>query len=419
MSQFKYKAQHLYAEGVSLKNIASTFGTPAYVYSQKTIEENWHNFANTFKKQGKPHKIFYAVKANSNISILRLLATMGAGFDTVSGGEIQRALAAGASPQDLVFSGVGKSAAELRMAINLGIHSINVESQAELLRVQSIAQELNKIANIAIRINPDISANSHPYISTGGKENKFGIDHTSALDIYTLAASLKNLNVSGISCHIGSQIITLDPFISVIQELLKIIQALSKNNIHLKYINVGGGLGVCYKDEIPPTANQYVDAILTGLKDCPLEVHIEPGRSIVADAGILLTKVEYLKMTDADNFAITDAGMNDLIRPALYDSYHGIQQVYLNHEIPQNKYSVVGPVCESSDFFAKDRALNIEAGDLLAVMTCGAYGFSMSSNYNTRPRCAEILVNGDQSYLIRKRETIEQLLENEIIEDAR
>jgi len=415
MPYFEYQNQHLYAEGVSLEQIAATYDTPCYVYSQKTIEENWHSFDNAFKQHQRPYKIFYAIKANSNLAILRLLSKLGAGFDAVSGGEIERVLAAGGNPKSIIFSGVGKTTAEITRAIDLGINSINIESEAELLRVQYIAQGLNKTVNIALRINPDISADSHPYMSTGGKENKFGVDYTQALYLYKLAASLSNLTIKGISCHIGSQITTLEPFMTVIQQLLTIIASLAEHNIQLEYLDIGGGLGICYKDETPPTPQQYVNAVIDKLKGCALEVHIEPGRSIVANAGILLTKVEYLKTTAENNFAITDAAMNDLMRPALYHSYHGIMPVSLAKTQVEQKYSVVGPVCESGDFLAKDRLLSIRAGDLLAINTCGAYGFSMSSNYNTRPRCAEILVNGEQAHLIRQRETIAQLLENELI----
>lgn len=415
MPYFEYHNQKLYAERVALEQIAASYDTPCYVYSQKTIEENWHSFDKAFKQQQRPYKIFYAIKANSNLAILRLLSKLGAGFDAVSGGELERVLAAGGDAKSIIFSGVGKTTAEITRAIDLGIHSINIESEAELLRVQEIAQKLNKKINIALRINPDISANSHPYMSTGGKENKFGVDYTQAINLYKLAASLSNLTIKGISCHIGSQITTLEPFMNVIQQLLAIIASLAENDIKLEYLDIGGGLGICYKDETPPTPQQYVKAICDKLKDCPLEVHIEPGRSIVASAGVLLTKVEYLKTTAENNFAITDAAMNDLMRPALYDSYHEILPVSLSKSQAEQKYSVVGPVCESGDFLAKNRLLSLKQDDLLAINTCGAYGFSMSSNYNTRPRCAEILVNGENVQLIRKRETIAQLLENELI----
>lgn len=409
MSNFTYHNSQLYAENVSLNAIAEQFSTPCYVYSKKTIEQNWHEYASKIKH------VFYAVKANSNLSILAILAKLGSGFDTVSGGEIQRVLLAGGKPNKIVFSGVGKTAAELTMAIDLEIHSINIESIAELLRIQEIASQRKKIVNIALRINPDVTANTHPYISTGSKHNKFGIDFSNAVEIFTLASNLENIKIQGISCHIGSQITSLEPFLQAIDQLLIIIDQLAKENIYIKIINIGGGLGITYKDETPPTATEYLDAILNKLSSRDLEIHLEPGRSIIANAGILLTKVEYVKTTGDNHFAIVDAGMNDLIRPALYDSYHNIIPVKQNPvDIKTTNYSIVGPVCESSDFLAKNRQLNLKSGDLLAVETCGAYGFSMSSNYNTRPKCAEILVDNDKATIICRRETIEQVLSNEL-----
>lgn len=419
MTDFNYRNQQLHIEDVALTEIAAEFGTPCYVYSKHTIQHNWLAFVNAFKNSKQAHKIFYAVKANSNLAILQVLAKLGANFDTVSGGEIDRVIAAGGMAKNIVFSGVGKTSAEIIQAIELGIHSINIESIAELQRVQELAKQSGKQINIAIRINPDIDANSHPYISTGGKQNKFGIDYKQAIEIYTLAANCTNLRIQGISCHIGSQITTLEPFLSALDQLLEIIDLLAKQNISIEFINLGGGLGIRYQDESPPSTAEYVTAILEKLKNRNIELHLEPGRSIVADAGILLTKIEYLKSTAEHNFAIVDAAMNDLIRPALYESYHLIQPVvYSQSATPTINYSIVGPVCESGDFLGKDRKLSVKAGDLLAIMTCGAYGFSMSSNYNTRPRCAEVLVAGDKAFLIRKRETIQQLLENEQLLNA-
>lgn len=409
MSNFKHHDSQLYAENMPLTAIAEQFSTPCYVYSKKAIEQNWHEYASKIKH------IFYAVKANSNLSILAILAKLGSGFDTVSGGEIQRVLLAGGKPNKIVFSGVGKTTAELTMAIDLEIHSINIESIAELLRVQEIASQRNKIINVALRINPDVTANTHPYIATGSKNNKFGIDYSHAIEAYTLASNLNNIKIQGISCHIGSQITSLEPFLQAIDQLLIIINKLAEQNINIKIINIGGGLGVTYKDETPPSTHQYLDAILHKLSNHDLEIHLEPGRSIIANAGILLTRVEYIKTTGDNHFAIVDAGMNDLIRPALYNSYHSVIPVKQNPtDIKTTNYSIVGPVCESSDFLAKNRQLNLKSGDLLAVETCGAYGFSMSSNYNTRPKCAEILVDNDKAKIICRRETIEQILSNEL-----
>lgn len=415
MSYIKYNEQNLFIEEVELANIATQFNTPCYVYSKLTIIENWQAFYLPLAANSQQSfKINYAVKANSNLSILNLLVKLGAGFDVVSGGEISRVLAAGGAPKDIIFSGVGKRSAEIEYAIDLGIYCLHVESEEELAKINQIAKQKNKQVNIALRINPDISANSHPYISTGSKDNKFGIDATKAVEIYLQAALLKNICIKGIACHIGSQIITLQPFLDAIAQLLIIINELKTHNIYFEYIDIGGGLGICYKDENPPTPQEYISAVLDKLAGHNLELHIEPGRSIVANSGVLLTKVEYLKQTDNNRFAIVDAAMNDLIRPALYQSFHEILPVHINQQAnKQQNYAIVGPVCESGDFFAQTRQLNIAAGDLLAIKDCGAYGFSMSSNYNTRPRCAEVLVDGANTKLIRKRETIQQLLENE------
>lgn len=419
MTDFHYKDQALFVEDVPLQNVAAEFGTPCYVYSKKIITQNWHAYYDALKKSGLPYKINYAVKANSNINILKLLAKLDAGFDVVSGGEIDRVIAAGGKASDIVFAGVCKSSAEINHAIDLGIYSFHVESEEELLRINALANHKNKIVNIALRVNPDVTAGSHPYTSTGSRDNKFGIDCSKAVAVYLLAKSLPNINIKGISSHIGSQITTLAPFLNAIEQLLLIIQQLKKHNITLEYIDIGGGLGVCYQDEIPPTPEEYVTAILRKLQDTNLELHIEPGRSIVAKAGILLTKVEYLKQTGNNNFAIIDAAMNDLMRPSLYQSYHAIEPIQLNMHKQAQEFAVVGPICETGDFFAlkPTRKLNISSGDLLAVRDCGAYGFSMSSNYNTRPRCAEILVDGNKMQLIRERETIKQLLQNEILDN--
>lgn len=402
-------------EDVALTDIAAQFGTPCYVYSKNCIEQNWQAYYQPLQKSKRPFAIHYAVKANSNLSILHLLAKLGAGFDVVSGGEIDRVLAAGGKAQDIIFSGVGKSSAEISHAIDLNIYSIHVESSAELLRIQEIAKAKNKRVNIALRVNPNVTANSHPYISTGSKDNKFGIDYNSILETYKLAAGLSNIAVKGIACHVGSQLTSLDPILEAADQLLHIIGELNKLEIKLEYIDLGGGLGITYNVEQPPTPQQYIAAILDKLQNCNLEIHIEPGRSIVANAGILLTKVEYIKQTAENNFAIVDAAMNDLIRPALYSSYHAIIPVQQRQEAKQD-YSIVGPVCESGDFFAHKRSMNIiSSSDLLVIQDTGAYGFSMSSNYNSRPRAAEVMIDGTQCHLITKRETIDQLMQNETI----
>lgn len=414
MSAFTYRESQFYVEDIALSEIAQRFGTPCYVYSIQTLRSNWLAYAEAFQHSGYPHQIFYAVKANSNLSLLNILYRLGASFDAVSGGEIERVLAAGCTADRIMFSGVGKSVSEITRAIELGIHSINIESAAELLRVHEIAKQLNKTANIAFRINPNVKVDSHPYISTGSHCNKFGIDHNAAIAIYKQAAELSYLKICGISCHIGSQILSIEPFVEALEAVLKIVDQLKNCGITLEFIDIGGGLGIKYSDEHPPTPVEYVDALVTKMQGRTESLHIEPGRSIVADSGVLLTKIEYIKTTGAHNFAVVDAAMNDLMRPALYESYHQIVPVQILSNTETKSYAVVGPVCESGDFFGTERELAISAGDLLAIKDCGAYGSSMSSNYNTRPRVAEILVSGSECYEIRKRETITELLQNEI-----
>lgn len=414
MSYLNYRHQNLFLEDVDLAEVAQEFGTPCYVYSKQAIQHNWQNFYLPLKDSRQRSKIYYAVKANANLTILNLISSLGAGFDVVSGGEIARVLAAGGRAQDIIFSGVGKSHSEIRQAIDLGIYSIHVESISELLRIQDIAQNMNKRVNIAIRVNPDIDVQSHPYISTGSKDNKFGIDYKQAFDVYKTAAKLSHLNIKGISCHIGSQITSLAPFTKAATEIFNLVDVLAHNKINLQYVDLGGGLGISYNDEQVPSPQAYIQALLEQLNGRNLELHLEPGRALIANAGILLTKIEYIKKTANNNFAIVDAAMNDLIRPALYQSFHQIIPVTLTtNTLPELNYSIVGPVCESGDFLGIDRKLKINEGDLLAVKDCGAYGFSMSSNYNTRLRCAEVLVDHAQTRLIRHRETIHQLLENE------
>ncbi len=409
----QYRDRELYIEQVPCAQIADEYGTPCYAYSKQKILQNWQSF----QPQNKASHlgIFYAMKANANLTILRLLAKQGAGFDAVSGFEIDTALKAGSHPDKIVFSGVGKSSEEIAHAIRLGICAIHVESEAELQRIQEIAAQQNKVANIAIRVNPNVTAKSHPYMITGTTSNKFGIEYARALIVYKLAAEMPHIKIKGIACHIGSQIVSITPFLNAIDQMLPLVDQLQKLNITLQYIDVGGGLGITYHDEQPPSPQQYVTAILSKLQTTNLAVHIEPGRAIIANAGVLLTRVEYLKTTGTTNFAIVDAAMNDLIRPALYQSYHDIIPVHKTvDKLATKPYTIVGPVCESGDFFGTDRMLQINANDLLVVLDCGAYGYSMSSNYNARPRCAEVLVDGKQTHLIRRRETIEQLWQNEI-----
>jgi len=410
MNPFKFIDQHLYIENIKVANLAKIYGTPAYIYSANTIKNRYLSYAQNMPKNGL---VCYAVKANSNLAILQLLAKMGAGFDIVSGGELARVLKAGANAQQVVFSGVGKTADEMQQALNAGIYCFNLESYAEGLLLQQVALKLNKIAPVALRINPNIDAGSHPYIATGLKENKFGIDIEDALSVYLNLTKLSHLKIIGIDCHIGSQLTEISPFITAIDCVLNLINELKQHNINLTHIDLGGGLGVTYNDEQPPAIAEYLTAITAHLAKTNLKLIIEPGRSIVATAGILLTEVLYLKSNSIKNFAIVDAGMNDLIRPALYEAYMQVINTYQGGGIDKN-YDIVGPVCETGDFLARTRELNINAGDYLAVMDAGAYGYSMSSNYNSRPRAVEVLVDNDQHFLIRKRERVADLfaLEN-------
>ncbi len=407
MDHFTYQHDELYAEQVSVKSIVERWGTPCYIYSRATLERHWHVFDAALGKH--QHMICYAVKANSNLAILNILAKLGSGFDVVSGGELIRALKAGADPQKIIFSGVGKTHAEIRQALMAGIYCLNAESTSELDRINQVATELNVQAPIGIRVNPNIDAKTHPYIATGLKENKFGIDIEIAAAVYQHASRLPHLNIKGIAFHIGSQLLELDPFLEAIDRILQLIQTLKQLGIKIQHLDLGGGLGVRYQEEIPPSPAHYAEALGERIKDPAITVIIEPGRVITANAGILVTQVEYLKMTAHKNFAIVDAGMNDLIRPALYDAWHDIIAVTPKNNIPTHTYDVVGPVCETGDFLGKDRKLAVSEGDLLAIRSAGAYGFIMSSNYNSRPRAAEIMVDGDQAYLIRRRETMDDL----------
>ncbi len=412
MDYFNYQEDgQLWAEGVSLSTLSEQFGTPLYVYSRATLERHWNAFDKSVGEH--PHLVCYAVKANGNLGVLNTLARLGSGFDIVSGGELERVLAAGGDPANIVFSGVGKTTQEMKRALELKIKCFNVESEPELERLNRVAGELGVIAPVSLRINPDVDAKTHPYISTGLRDNKFGIAFDKASQVYRLANSLPNLSVTGIDCHIGSQLTDIEPFIDATDRLLALVDQLIAEGIHIKHIDVGGGLGVIYKDEQPPQPSEYAKALLSRLSNHPeIELIFEPGRAIAANAGVLLTKVEYLKHTEFKNFAIVDAAMNDLMRPALYSAWQDIVAVSPRSGEPAT-YDVVGPVCETGDFLGKDRNLILEEGDLLAVRSAGAYSFSMSSNYNARRRAAEVIVDGDNVHLVRKRETFSDLWRDE------
>ncbi len=406
MPLLHYENNNLYIENVSLKTIATEYDTPSYIYSYAALENNWHTFNHAFASI--PHRICYAVKANSNIAILHLLATLNAGFDIVSVGELERVIKAGGNPNKIIFSGVGKKQTEIERAIQAGIYCFNIESEGELDRINDIAKQLNKTVQIAFRINPNINAQTHSHISTGTKDNKFGIDIDEVVPLAHKVTTLSSIKLIGIAAHIGSQITDMGPFLKTIDCLLNIYQQLSHLNIKLKHIDIGGGLGITYHNEKPPAITEYADALKEKISGYPIEIILEPGRAIVGNAGVLLTRVEYLKHTQHKNFAIVDAGMNDIIRPALYDAWQNILPVEL-HRGDKKHYEIAGPICESADVIGKNRELVLQVGDLLAVDSAGAYGFSMSSNYNSRCRAAEILVHGDEAHLIRKRETITDL----------
>ena len=408
MDFFQYKNEQLYVEDLPVKQLAEEFGTPLYIYSRATLERHWHAFDSALGKH--PHLICYAVKANSNIGILNVMAKLGSGFDIVSQGELERVLAAGGDASKVVFSGVAKSRAEIMRALEVGIRCFNVESVAELHHINQIAGEMGKVAPISLRVNPDVDAHTHPYISTGLKENKFGVSVDEAREVYKLAATLPHVKITGMDCHIGSQLTELQPFLDATDRLIRLMEQLKEDDITLKHLDLGGGLGVTYTDETPPHPSDYATALLNKLKDYEdLEIILEPGRAIAANAGILVAKVQYLKSNKSRNFAITDTGMNDMIRPALYEAYMNIIEIdrTLGHE--KAIYDVVGPVCETSDFLGKQRELAIAEGDYIAQRSAGAYGASMSSNYNSRPRTAEVLVDGNKAHLIRRRENLSEL----------
>ncbi|MCC8255663.1 diaminopimelate decarboxylase [Vibrio campbellii] len=414
MDYFNYQDDgQLWAEDVSLQALAEQHGTPLYVYSRATLERHWNAFDSAVGQH--PHLVCYAVKANSNLGVLNALARLGSGFDIVSGGELERVIAAGGDAKKVVFSGVGKTPAEMKRALELGIKCFNVESEPELERLNKVAGELGVVAPISLRINPDVDAKTHPYISTGLRDNKFGIAFDRAPAVYKFAQSLPNLNVQGIDCHIGSQLTDIEPFIDATDRLLALIDDLKAQGINIRHLDVGGGLGVVYRDELPPQPSDYAKALLGRLENHQdLELIFEPGRAIAANAGILLTRVEFLKHTEHKNFAIIDAAMNDLMRPALYQAWQDIVPV-APREGEAQTYDLVGPICETGDFLGKDRALVLQEGDLLAVRSAGAYGFVMSSNYNTRTRAAEVMVDGNQSHLVRQREELTSLWQLEQI----
>jgi diaminopimelate decarboxylase len=411
MDHFNYQAGELFAEDVSLSELANEYGTPCYVYSRATLERHYHAYADAFKSH--PSLICYAVKANSNVAVLNILARLGAGFDIVSVGELERVLRAGGDPGKIVFSGVGKQASEIQRALEVGVHCFNIESEAEMYRLNEVALAAGQIAPISLRVNPDVDAGTHPYISTGLKDNKFGVAIADAESIYLAAQTLPGLKVIGVDCHIGSQLTETRPFLDALDRVLLLIERLRGQGINLEHLDLGGGLGVRYRDETPPEPQDYAKAVLEKLKDTGLKIVLEPGRSIAANAGVLLTQVEFLKTNEDKSFAIVDAAMNDLLRPALYSAWQDIVPVRPRTDGEARLYDIVGPICETGDFLGKDRELVIEAGDLLAVRSAGAYGFTMSSNYNSRNRAAEVMVDGSDMHLVRQRETIEHQMAGE------
>lgn len=412
-SYFVQKNGELHAEQQALTALAAQYGTPTYVYSRAALEQHWKAFDDAFSRY--PHLVCYAVKANSNLAVLNVLARLGSGFDIVSGGELARVIAAGGRADKTVFSGVGKTVEEIRYALEIGIRCFNVESVPELQRISEVATSLGKLAPISIRVNPDVDAQTHPYISTGLKENKFGIAIEDALAVYQQASRLPNLQIVGVDCHIGSQLTSVSPFVDALRRVLVLVDALAEQGIAIKHLDIGGGLGIRYRDETPPTPAEYAAAIQALLVGRDVEILLEPGRAIAGNAGILLTKVEYIKAVEAKHFAIVDAAMNDLLRPALYQSWMAIEAVKPRTDEAEYDFDIVGPVCETGDFLGKDRRLALQSGDLLAIRSAGAYGFTMSSNYNSRPRAAEIMVDGATMHVARQRETVESLFAGEQI----
>ena len=411
MDHFDYQDGRLHAEQVSVAELATQYGTPCYIYSRATLERHWHVFNDAFGDH--PHLVCYAVKANSSLAILNLFARLGSGFDIVSVGELERVLAAGGDPAKTVFSGVGKRVDEMQRALTVGIRCFNVESIAELQRLNEVATAMGEVAPVSLRVNPDVNPNTHPYIATGLKESKFGIDIDTAVDAYAQAQALPGIDVTGIDCHIGSQITDLEPFLEAFDRVLALADTLAAAGIDLQHLDLGGGLGVRYRDETPPQPHEYMQAVIERMGHSRFEILLEPGRAIAANAGILVTRVEYLKPTARHHFAIVDAAMNDLMRPALYQAWQEIVPVTPRTTGDTQVYDIVGPVCETGDFLGKQRELKLAPGDLLAVRSAGAYGFSMSSNYNTRPRPVEIMVDGEQAHVIRARESLDSLMASE------
>ncbi len=412
MNLINYKNDALYVESVACSDIVKEFDSPVYVYSAEMIDQAWKAFDASLV--GIKHRICYAVKANSNLAVLQRMVNLGSSFDIVSLGELQRVLKAGGKAENIVFSGVGKKAAEMKAALELGIHCFNVESEAELELLNQTALGCGKIAPISLRVNPDVDAKTHPYISTGLKENKFGIEWTKAPIVYQRASTMKGVEIKGIDCHIGSQLTDIKPYEEALDRLLWLADQLTEKGISIKHLDLGGGQGICYRDEKPIQAAEWAERILPKIKQRQLELLVEPGRAIVGNAGVLLTEVLYLKQSGEKHFAIVDAAMNDLIRPALYEAWQNIQNIKKT-DLPMKNYDIVGPVCESSDFLGKERDLALEQGDHLAVMSSGAYGYGMGSNYNTRPRVAEVMVIDNQAHLVRRRETIEELFAHETL----
>ena len=411
MDYFNYRDNELFAEDIAVQDIIKKYGSPCYIYSRATLERHWHAFDKAF--QDHSHLICYAVKANSNIGLLNLLARLGSGFDIVSIGELERVIAAGGDPKKVVFSGIGKREDEILAALKIGIRCFNIEVRDELDRINHLAKLLGVIAPVSFRVNPNVDAKTHPYISTGLKENKFGIDIDQALTEYRRAATMPNINIIGIDCHIGSQLTETGPFLDALDKLLELVSALKADNINLHHLDLGGGLGIRYNTETPPKPADYIELILERLGATDFEILLEPGRAIVGNAGILVTQIEYLKPTPHKNFAIVDAAMNDLMRPSLYSAWQEIIPIVKNSNAPEKLWDIVGPVCETGDFLGKERMLKLAQGDLLAIRSSGAYGFSMSSNYNSRPRVPELMVDGNQVHLIRERESLINLWSNE------
>jgi len=411
VDHFNYKDDSLFCEDVAISTLAETYGTPLYVYSRATLERHWHAFDAALA--GRDHLVCYAVKANSNLAVLNVLARLGSGFDIVSGGELQRVLRAGGDPDKIIFSGVGKLAEEMELALESGIHCFNVESEQELDQLNAIAGRNQRVARVSFRVNPDVDAKTHPYISTGLKENKFGINFEDAESVYLKASGMAHIDVIGIDCHIGSQLTELSPYVDALERLLVLIKRLEAKGVEIRHLDLGGGLGIRYKDETPPLPEEWLSALRDQLNGFDGTVVIEPGRAIAGNAGVLVSQVNYIKHSKDKNFAVVDAAMNDMIRPSLYDAWLEIIRVDLPSDEPSRVYDIVGAICETGDFLGKDRSMQLAQKDLIVIRSSGAYGFSMSSNYNSRNRAAEVMVDGDRHYCVREREVFEQLIQGE------